>query len=67
MDLQEQYLREIKQLLWENSLNPDLYQMERLAHFASLVADKNEEINLISRKDVENIIEKDVNRTLNFG
>lgn len=60
MDLQEQYLREIKKLLWENSLNPDLYQMERLAHFASLVAEKNEEINLISRKDVENIIENHV-------
>lgn len=60
MDLQEQYLREIKKLLWENSLNPDLYQMERLAHFAALVAEKNEDINLISRKDVENIVENHV-------
>jgi len=60
LDLQEQYLREIKKLLWENSLNPDLYQMERLAHFAALVAEKNEDINLISRKDVENIVENHV-------
>lgn len=60
MDQQEQYLREIKKLLWDNSLNPDLYQMERLAHYASLVAEKNEDINLISRKDVENIIENHV-------
>lgn len=60
MDLQEQYLRELKKLFWENQLNPDEYQLERLAHFAQLVADKNEKVNLISRKDVEKIIENHV-------
>lgn len=60
MDLQEQYLRELKNFFWENSLNPDLYQLERLAHYASLLVEKNEKLNLISRKDVKNIIENHI-------
>lgn len=60
MDLQEQYLRELKQLFWANSLTPDVYQLERLAHFAALVAEKNEKVNLISRKDISKIIENHV-------
>lgn len=60
MDKQEQYLRELKQFFWDNNLNPDVYQLERLAHFAELVAEKNEQVNLISRKDVENIIENHI-------
>jgi len=60
LDLQEQYLRELKKFFWENSLSPDIYQIERLAHFAALVTEKNGEVNLISRKDVENIIENHV-------
>jgi len=60
LDLQEQYLRELKQLFWANSLTPDVYQLERLAHFAALVAEKNEKVNLISRKDISKIIENHV-------
>lgn len=60
MDIQEQYLRELKKFFWENSLNPDLYQLERLAHFASLVKEKNEEVNLISKRDIPKIIENHV-------
>lgn len=60
MDFQEQYLRELKTLFWENSINPDEYQLERLANFASLVAHKNEKVNLISRKDILKIIENHV-------
>ncbi|MHB8906246.1 MAG: 16S rRNA (guanine(527)-N(7))-methyltransferase RsmG [Melioribacteraceae bacterium] len=60
MDLQEQYLRELKMLFWENSLNPDEYQLERLAHFALLVTQKNTKLNLISRKDVLKIIENHI-------
>lgn len=47
-------------LFWENSLNPDEYQLERLAHFANLVTQKNTKINLISRRDVQKIIENHV-------
>ncbi len=60
MDLQEQYLRELKNFFWENSLNPDIYQIERLAHYASLLTEKNEKFNLISRRDVKNIIENHI-------
>ena len=60
MEKQEQYLRELKQLFWENNLSLDLYQLERLAHYTELVAEKNKTINLISRKDIDNIVENHV-------
>ncbi len=60
MDNQEQYLRELKSYFWENNLSPDIYQMERLAHYASLVVQKNEVINLVSRKDIEKVVENHV-------
>ncbi|MGD8779851.1 MAG: 16S rRNA (guanine(527)-N(7))-methyltransferase RsmG [Ignavibacteria bacterium] len=60
MDKQELYLRELKKFFWDNSLNPDIYQLERLAHYAKLLVDKNEVTNLISRKDVEKIIENHI-------
>lgn len=47
-------------LFWENSLNPDEYQLERLAHFANLVAQKNTKLNLISRRDVQKIVENHI-------
>lgn len=60
MDLQEQYLRELKTLFWENNINPDEYQLERLANFAVLLTHKNSKVNLISRRDVEKIIENHI-------
>lgn len=60
LDLQEQYLRELKMLFWENSLNPDEFQLERLANFALLVTQKNSKVNLISRRDIPKIIENHV-------
>jgi len=60
LDLQEQYLLELKMLFWENSINPDEYQLERLASFATLVTHKNQKVNLISRKNVQKIIENHV-------
>ncbi|MFH1197978.1 MAG: 16S rRNA (guanine(527)-N(7))-methyltransferase RsmG [bacterium] len=60
MNQQEQYLRELKQFFWENSLGNDEDQLERLASFAALVAEKNEQVNLISRKDVKNIVENHI-------
>ncbi|MDZ7764759.1 MAG: 16S rRNA (guanine(527)-N(7))-methyltransferase RsmG [Melioribacteraceae bacterium] len=60
MDKQEQYLRELRQFFWENGITPDEYQLERLAHFADLVVSKNQEVNLISRRDEKNIIENHI-------
>jgi len=54
------FLLELKTLFWENQLNLGEHRIERLAHFAELVTKKNEEINLVSRKDVDNIIENHV-------
>jgi 16S rRNA (guanine527-N7)-methyltransferase len=60
VDVQEQYLKELQTFCWENGFNPDTMQAERLAYFAELVSDKNESVNLISRRDVDSIIEKHV-------
>lgn len=60
MDLQEQYLRELKILFWDNGINPDEYQLERLALFGTLVNQKNAKLNLISRKDVEKVVENHI-------
>ncbi len=60
MDHHEQYLRELKMLFWENGINPDEYQLERLANFALLVSQKNSKVNLISRRDIQKIIENHV-------
>ena len=60
VNTQEKFLRELKNLFWENSLNPDIYQLERLARYANLLVEKNESINLISRKDAKNVIENHI-------
>lgn len=60
MTNQEQFLRELKQFFWENNINPDINQLERLAHYAAMVIEKNQYVNLISRKDVTKIIENHI-------
>ena len=61
MKTRKDYIKEIKTLLWENQLNVSDYQVERLAHFAELVVKKNQDLNLISRKDEENIRSAETN------
>jgi len=56
----EQYLRELNSYFWENNVSSDVYQIERLANFAALVEQKNEVINLVSRKDIDKIVENHV-------
>ncbi len=60
MEKQELYLQQLKKLFWDNEINPELYQMERMAHYADLLVQKNDQINLISRKDCENVIENHI-------
>ncbi len=60
VDVQEKYLKELQSFYWENGFTPDIMKNERLAYFAELVADKNESVNLISRRDIGNIIENHV-------
>ena len=59
-DLQEQYLKELKTFCWENGFNPEPTRTERLAYFAKLVIEKNKKLNLISKRDVDSIVEKHV-------
>jgi len=59
-DLQEQYLKELKTFCWENGFNPEPTRSERLAYFAKLVTDKNKNLSLISKRDIDSIIEKHV-------
>ena len=58
--MQDNYLKELKMLCWENSFTPEPTRAERLAYFAHLVAEKNTKVNLISRRDIDSIIEKHV-------
>jgi len=60
LDLQEKYLHELKVFFWDNGINPDEFQLERLALFGTLVNQKNTKLNLISRKDVEKIVENHI-------
>jgi 16S rRNA (guanine527-N7)-methyltransferase len=57
---QEIYLKELQNFCWDNGFIPEPMRNERLAFFAQLVADKNKTVNLISRKDVESIIENHI-------
>jgi len=57
---QEEYLKELKMFCWENGFTPEPTRAERLAHFAKLVAEKNKTINLISRRDIDSVVEKHV-------
>ncbi len=59
-DKQEEYLKELKMYCWENGFNPEPTRTERLAYFSQLVADKNKKLNLISKRDVDAIVEKHV-------
>ena len=59
-DLQEQYLKELKTFCWENGFNPEPTRTERLAYFTKLVVEKNKKLNLISKRDVDSVIEKHV-------
>ncbi len=59
-DKQEEYLKELRMYCWENGFNPEPTRTERLAYFSKLVADKNKKLNLISKRDIDGIVEKHV-------
>ena len=60
VDVQEQYLKELQTFFWDNNFSQDPMKVERLAFFADLIAEKNEKLNLISRKDTDSIIENHI-------
>jgi len=56
----EEYLKQITSFYWENGINPEMEQMEKLALYTSLLVAKNDSLNLISRKDISSIIENHI-------
>lgn len=57
---QQEFQKELQNYFWENGLTSEVTKTDRLAYFANLVTEKNREINLISKNDIENILEKHV-------
>ncbi len=60
IDVQSEFQKELLSFYWENGLKLDTMKAQQLAYFADLVVEKNESINLISRRDANNIIENHV-------
>lgn len=60
IDVQNEFQKELLSFYWENGLNLDIMKAQQLAYFAGLVAEKNEGVNLISRRDVNKIIENHI-------
>lgn len=60
IDVQNEFQKELLSFYWENGLNLDTMKAQQLAYFADLVVQKNESVNLISRRDVNKIIENHI-------
>ncbi|MDA3861304.1 MAG: 16S rRNA (guanine(527)-N(7))-methyltransferase RsmG [Melioribacteraceae bacterium] len=60
MEKEEQYLLQLRKIFFANEIHPDEYQLERMARYADLVVNKNQIVNLISRKDEDHIIENHI-------
>lgn len=60
IDVQNEFQKELLSFYWENGLNLDIMKTQQLAYFADLVVEKNESVNLISRRDVNKIIENHI-------
>lgn len=57
---QADYQKELHTFCWENGFNPEPMRTERLAYFAQILAEKTKSLNLISKRDVDSIIEKHI-------
>ncbi len=60
IEVQNKYQKELLNFYWENKINGDVMKIQQLSYFAELVVDKNKQVNLISRKDIDNIVENHV-------
>ena len=57
INVQNKYQKELSNFYWENNINGDVMKIQQIAVFAELVVEKNKQINVISRKDIDNMIE----------
>lgn len=55
---QQAFLKELQNFFWENGLTSEVPKIDRLAFFSYIVYEKNKDINLISRSDIDHIIER---------
>ena len=60
IDVQNEFQKELLSFYWNNGLNLDIMKAQQLAYFSALVIKKNESLNLISRRDVNSIIENHI-------
>jgi 16S rRNA (guanine527-N7)-methyltransferase len=60
IEKREKYIKQLTTLNWENGFNPEAAKVERLAFYAELLVKKNKTVNLISRSDVESLIENHI-------
>lgn len=56
----ENFKRQLTHFFWENGETPDPMAIDTLAYFAELLVQKNEVLNLVSRKDIESVVENHV-------
>ncbi len=57
---QQEFQRELQNFFWENGLTSEVTKTDRLAFFTHLVTEKNKDINLVSRTDLDNLVERHV-------
>lgn len=60
MPLETSYIEQLKHFFAENNFTADDTQLMLLAQYASLLAEKNKVVNLVSRKDIESVVENHV-------
>jgi 16S rRNA (guanine527-N7)-methyltransferase len=57
---QQEFQKELQNFFWENGLTSEVTKTDRLAFFTHLVTEKNKDINLVSRTDLDNLVERHV-------
>lgn len=57
---QNKFQKELQNLFWENKITSDIMKIQQLSFFAELVVEKNKKVNLISRRDIDKIIENHI-------
>jgi len=60
LNKQQEFQKELQNFFWENGLTSEVTKTDRLAFFTHLVTEKNKDINLVSRTDLDNIVERHV-------
>lgn len=60
LNKQQEFQKELQNFFWENGLTSEVTKTDRLAFFSHLLYEKNKDVNLVSRADLDNLVEKHV-------